>query len=75
MRDSLIYRKFNHFRVNENEFYFIGLCLVKQADDYRVYADGFTRTGCARDKQVRHFCNVNKNIFAADVLAESRRHF
>ena len=47
--------------VDEDELDLVRLGLVEDAHDQAVDAHGFTRAGCTRDEQVRHFVDVQND--------------
>ena len=64
MRNTLILRKFNHLRVNQQKLYFIRRSLKQNTHKNRVHANRFTGACSTCNKQVRHFSKVSNNNFA-----------
>ena len=73
MRDTVIDRKFEHFRIDHDEPALFGLKPIEQRGDHGVDANRLTRAGCTGDQQMRHARQIDHHRFAADVLTEGQR--
>ena len=73
MRDAVVDRKLEHFRVDQDELAGVGRLAVEQRQDHRVDRHGLARSGGAGDQQVRHAGEIDEDRSAADVLAERQR--
>ena len=73
MRDAVINRQFQHFRVDHDQAAFIRRQLVQQRQDHGVDRHRFTRSGRTRDQQVRHLGKVGHHRVTADILAQCKR--
>ena len=70
VRNIRIQTQFKTFRVDHDELDLVRLCLKKDRHHKRVHAHRFACTGCACDKQVRHFCKVCDVIQTVDGFAK-----
>ena len=75
MRNGFVRRKFNLFRVDQDQFHFIGLRFVEQTHNGTVDANRFSHFRCTANQQVRHFGNVKDHGFVHDVCAERNGQF
>ena len=53
VRDAVVARQFDHFRVDKHEAQRLRPMLHQQPGHHRVDADGLARTGCARNQKMR----------------------
>ena len=54
VRDPVIYTELHHLRIDHDQTHLIRCSLIKDADDQRIDADGFSGAGCSGDKKMRH---------------------
>mmetsp|Transcript_28640 Transcript_28640/g.53986 ORF Transcript_28640/g.53986 Transcript_28640/m.53986 type:complete len:276 (+) Transcript_28640:2586-3413(+) len=73
MRDAVIYRQFQHFRVNHDHAAVIRRQTIQQRQDHRVDRNGFTRTGGPCNQQVRHLGKVGYHGVTANIFAQRQR--
>ena len=66
---AVIIAQFNDFRVYKDEFYFVRIRFIEQADDYAVYAYRLSRPGWTCYKKMRHCFKISYDRFAADIFA------
>ena len=72
MRDAVIDRQLQHFRIDHDEFAAVGRHPVQDRQDHRVDADRLARPGGAGDQQMRHPGEVGQHRLAGNVLAEDQ---
>ena len=75
MRQGIVHLHFDDFRVDHNEAQVVRRGLEKQRENYGVYADALAAAGGARNQRVGHFCEVEDDGNARDVLAERDGNF
>ena len=71
MRNAVVNRKLQHFRVDHDQFAFIRPHPVQKRQNHRIHTHRFARTGGTGYQQVRHFGQIGINVFAADVFAQN----
>ena len=71
MRNAVVVRQFDHFRVDQDQLHFVGARLVEDARDQRVDADGLAAARRTGDEQVRHLGQVDGDDVAADVASQA----
>ena len=72
VRNPVIHAQLYHLRVNQKQLNLFGVCLIKNTRNQRIDADRFPRTRCARNQQVRHFCNIRHNRVACNILPQGK---
>ena len=70
MRDAVVSRELEHFRIDHDEPAPLGLHAVDERQDHGVDRDRLARPGRAGDEQMRHAGEVDDHRLAADRLAE-----
>ena len=70
MRNAFVNRQLQHFRVDHDETNVFRLRLVKHAEDHGVHPNRFTRTGCSRHQQVRHFRQIGYHRIAGNIFTQ-----
>ena len=73
MRDAVIDRQFQHFRIDHDEAALLRLQPVEQRQDHGVDGNRLARAGRAGDEQMRHACEIDDDRLAADRLAKRDR--
>src|SRR5699024_9703783 len=69
--NAVINAKLDHFRVDEQKFYFLWGGVVKNADNQGVDADRFTGTGRTGNQSMRHLCQIGNRDFAGNIASQS----
>ena len=75
MRDAVVDRELEHFRVDHDQPALVRPQPVEQAQDHGIDGDRLARAGGAGDQQMRHAGKIDDDRFAADGLAEAERQF
>ena len=75
MRDAVVDRKLEHFRVDHDQPALLRPQPVEQAQDHGVDGDRLAGAGGAGDQQVRHAREIDDHGLAADGLAQAERQF
>ena len=75
MRDAVVDRELEHFRVDHDQPALLRPQPVEQTQDHGVDGDRFAGAGGAGDQQVRHAREIDDHGLAADGLAEAERQF
>ena len=70
MRNTVIDRQLQHFRVDQHQPDLIRACLVQQADQHGVHPDRLTGTGGTGNQQVGHFGQIGNHRLTGDVVTE-----
>ena len=70
MRNVFVKSEFQAFRIDQNQFHFIGPRAVKDRKQEGIHADRFAGTGRAGDQQVRHPGEIANVIQAVNCFAE-----
>jgi hypothetical protein len=70
MRDAVVGRELEHFRIDHDEPAPLGLHPVHEREDHGVDRHRLARAGGAGDQEVRHAGEVDDHRLAADRLAE-----
>ena len=73
MRNAVIDRQFQHFRIDHDQPALVGPQPINKAEDHGVDRDRFARAGGAGDQKMRHAREIDDHRFAADGLAETKR--
>ncbi len=73
MRDAVIDRELEHFRIDHDQPALLGPQPVEQAQDHGVDGDRLAGAGGAGDQQMRHAREIDDHRLAADGLAEAER--
>ena len=73
MRDVVVNRQLQHFRIDHDELALIGGQPVQQRHDHGVDGDRFARAGGSGDQQMRHAGEIDHHRAAADILAQHQR--
>ena len=68
VRDPVIYTELHHLRIDHDQTHLIRCSLIKDADDQRIDADGFSGAGCSGDKKMRHLGNICHYRFSGNIL-------
>ena len=75
VRDVLVHRKFQHFRVYHNQAHIFGRGFVEHGQNHAVHAHRFARSCGARHQQMRGFGKVGYHGLARDVFAQRKGEF
>jgi len=70
MRDAVIDREFEHFRIDHDEPAFLRPEPVKQGQDHRGDRDRFARARGSRHEKMRHAGEIDDDRLAADRLSK-----
>ncbi len=70
MGNPVVDTEFDLLRVDEHHPHIAGAGSVEDTLDHGVGADRFTRSGSARDEQVRHLGQIREHDLARDIPAE-----
>ena len=70
MGDAFINRQLQHFRIDQDKPDLVGISLVEQGQDGCIDANGFARTGCSCNQQMRHSGKIGDDGIARDILAQ-----
>ena len=70
MRNAVVYRQLQHFRVDHDKAHFVGRGFVKHGHNHAVHAHRFARPGHTRHQQVRHFGQIAHHRHARNVFAQ-----
>ena len=73
--DGGIYAEFNHLGVNHDQLELCGMLFVEQRGDDCIQTNGFTLTGGACNKQVRHFGQIKHEYLIGNGAAQGYREF
>ena len=71
MGDPVIYGKLDLLGVYHHKAHLIGRGVVKDGNDHRIKAYGFTGARGTRNEQMRHFGDIRENESASDILTQS----
>ena len=74
MWNALINRKLEHFRVDHDQAHMFRMSLVKNAEHHRVDGDGFARTRCTCNQEMRHSSEIDNDRVTANILPQCQRH-
>ncbi|MCY1412398.1 hypothetical protein D9M71_278010 [compost metagenome] len=74
MRNALVDRQFEHFRVNHDQTRLFRRRLEQDRQEHGVHPHRLTGTGGTGHQQVRHLRQVGDDRPAADIMAKRQRH-
>ena len=72
MWDPVVDLEFHDLRVDQHQLHLRRLCVVQDAHNNAVGADGLTGAGCPGDDHMGHFRNISQNDVAVNVLAHCK---
>ena len=70
MWNTIVNAQFYDLRVDHDQLDILRLCLIQNAHDQCVDADGFTGTGCAGNQQMRHLGDISHDGISSDILSD-----
>ncbi len=71
MRDIVVYRKLQHLGIDHDHAALVWRQSIKQRQDHAVETNRLTRSGRARDQQMRHRGKISNHGITCDILAQN----
>ena len=72
---AVVCSKLHLLRVDHDHPYLFRLCLIEDAHDDGVDADGLTGTGSTCDQHMGHLCDIPDDGLSADILTDGKGYF
>ena len=73
MWNTIVNAQFYDLRVDHDQLDILRLCLIENAHNQRIDADGFSGSGRSRDQKMRHLCDICHNGLSADIFSDGKR--
>jgi len=75
MRNAIVTLELQHFRIDEQQFYFVRTGVEQNAQQHRVQPHALAGSGRAGNQQVRHRSQVRTDRTAEDIFPEREPQF